>query len=1206
MRKIEKSLLVFVIASAPAFAGASMLSPIIYNGQLSDKCWVGPKFLPGPTTGVYALNFPLTQDYTRGDRHLDGVALNGAAVGEQRWEIPAPRKVYTSGLTTVFMAKAGDTLTPTFNFKGTWMNGFVYIDFDNDGQFTPVLNADGTVAAKSDLVAYSNYKKKNSAGKSSGNGDVLNPPTFTLPSDLAPGIYRMRYKVDWDDIQPGGNAEILKNGGAICDVLLNVHGDDCMVSAVGNTVAAADGSALAKTVLPFAQDLKIKVLPSLHENEEFVRLRIRHGYHLSGDAVVNGNPQYQDNYISASVLEMNDYVIPGKYLDGEVEIEAEYAPKGEYETHIAEGEAYTRSDRHLDAVGLICDGKQQKVAIPTPRMVYTKLLNESLQVKAGQEVTPVFDFSTDWMNGYVYLDRNNDGVFSADLDSEGKIPTDSDIMAFSHYKGKDSKGKTTNGGQVTPPSFVVPADLVPGFYRMRYKVDWDFLDPAGRMGDNNNILANGGAICDVLLNVHEETCLVEAKVDQHVEVLTLLGEQLSKSSVPFGQELSLKLKVADGYICEAVRVRHGYHLDGPAVVNGNPQYQDEIIPAYLFSANGVTIPADYMDGEVRIQPIIVAGSAVVGEDYDLNFDQKAERAQEGSVLKHVVWSAAQGGTTTITLPADQKTVYRDFTPQSVSVVPGDKVNVALDALGKGVHAYLYIDMNQDGQLGHSVDQDGKTGDFSELRSYTYHQGKNSLGETVTDAAAINNLPEFEIPEDLPVGNYRARLKIDVDNLEAAGSQEIAAAGGYVVDFLLNVHRTSHPVKVFTTNGNVYGPESAALPMQIAPYTSLQLVPTPFAEGYKAEKMVIKLGHNFDGPQYVHGNRQWQELEVEAGPYTLPAAEVEGDVAISVHYEKSQDAVYELVFSDDFNGENGTQPDADKWIRSPRQGATWNRWISNSEEVVYLQDGNLVTRAIPNPDKVSDPVPMITGAIQSEGKFGFKYGKVECRAKANVWKGTFPAIWLMPVDQRDGWPSCGEIDIFETIDNDHKAYHTIHTHWTYDLKHGPNGSNQPAQHDRYHTYGFEWDATSLKFFVDGKHSWTYRKSNKQNELNQGQWPFDKQFYLILNQSVGNHNVWASYPDENHVYEFLVDWVRVYQKPGMENSNGLVGVEGVKAEQLLDVDVENGDLWLHAGMPVKVRIYDMTGRCLYAKQLQGEERVALAPGAYVVNGKKVLVK
>ena len=60
-----------------------------------------------------------------------------------------------------------------------------------------------------------------------------------------------------------------------------------------------------------------------------------------------------------------------------------------------------------------------------------------------------------------------------------------------------------------------------------------------------------------------------------------------------------------------------------------------------------------------------------------------------------------------------------------------------------------------------------------------------------------------------------------------------------------------------------------------------------------------------------------------------------------------DREWKLVFSDEFNQKNGSQPDPTKWVRCIRYNAGWNRWISNSKEVVYIKNGQLVCRAIPN-------------------------------------------------------------------------------------------------------------------------------------------------------------------------------------------------------------------------------------------------------------------
>ena len=262
----------------------------------------------------------------------------------------------------------------------------------------------------------------------------------------------------------------------------------------------------------------------------------------------------------------------------------------------------------------------------------------------------------------------------------------------------------------------------------------------------------------------------------------------------------------------------------------------------------------------------------------------------------------------------------------------------------------------------------------------------------------------------------------------------------------------------------------------------------------------------------------------------------------------------------------------------------------------------MARAIPNPDQEADPVPMITGGVQSSGKFSFKYGKIEARVLTNPYTGNFPAFWLMPQDQSAGWPSCGEIDIWEQIDSQNTAYHTVHSHWTYDLHNtgNPRSSfNETVQMDRYHTYGFEWTEQELRWYVDGRQVASYAKSADSNALAQGQWPFDKAFYIILNQSVGNGS-WAANADVNHTYETRFDWVRVYQLDSQIDA-----VRPAAGADRLKVSAARGAIEVSSPRAVMVRVYDIAGRCLFADQVEGAERIAVPQGIYVVNGQKVAV-
>ena len=344
----------------------------------------------------------------------------------------------------------------------------------------------------------------------------------------------------------------------------------------------------------------------------------------------------------------------------------------------------------------------------------------------------------------------------------------------------------------------------------------------------------------------------------------------------------------------------------------------------------------------------------------------------------------------------------------------------------------------------------------------------------------------------------------------------------------------------------------------------------------------RVGWNCDtGLTIRHGDDEYVITDLKKGAYvteiTIPADKVNGDITISGEWvfdaDNNNKNAMVLSFAEEFNGEG--EPTSEYWSRTARQGATWNRWCSNSPLVVYEEGGALHCRAIPNPDRTSDNVPMITGGVKTQGKFDFQWGRVEARIKTIPHTGTFPAFWMMPTDNSKGWPNNGEIDIWETIDNGDVAYGTVHTNWTYNLNKGGNGGNMGGiDYDLWHIYSVEWDATSITWYVDGQKMWTYNKSTDQNALNNGQWPFDAPFYLILNQSVGNGS-WARPADESFTYETLFDWVRVYQK------QEYTGVEDV----LTDV----------SGAVCDKEYCDLSGR---------KFKETPSTGVYIHNGKLVL--
>ena len=249
---------------------------------------------------------------------------------------------------------------------------------------------------------------------------------------------------------------------------------------------------------------------------------------------------------------------------------------------------------------------------------------------------------------------------------------------------------------------------------------------------------------------------------------------------------------------------------------------------------------------------------------------------------------------------------------------------------------------------------------------------------------------------------------------------------------------------------------------------------------------------------------------------------------TVTMEAQTSGDYVLVFSDEFNQPNGSQPDPAKWNRHQRGTSTWSRWISNSEKVVFIKNGTLVCRAIPNKYESGDTATMLTGAINTKNKFDFQYGKVEVRMRTNLIQGNFPAVWMVPTPgQQDS--RYGEIDIVEMFGNQGKSAHTAHSHRSYTLK--KEGIKREFKEDvsvkKWHVYGLEWTKDKLIWTVDGKQVGEYRKDNNPQMEAEGQWTFDRPFYMILNQSVGNGSHPLLVPNVKKTYETQFDWIRVYQ-------------------------------------------------------------------------------
>lgn len=249
--------------------------------------------------------------------------------------------------------------------------------------------------------------------------------------------------------------------------------------------------------------------------------------------------------------------------------------------------------------------------------------------------------------------------------------------------------------------------------------------------------------------------------------------------------------------------------------------------------------------------------------------------------------------------------------------------------------------------------------------------------------------------------------------------------------------------------------------------------------------------------------------------------------------------YNLLWNDEFE-DNSLNKDI--WDYEPHQPGWVNSELqeyTTSEKNVFLKDGKLVIKALKTKDSKGKDY-YTSGKVTTQKKKNFMYGKVEVRAKVPEGKGLWPAIWMMPKDEKfyGQWPKCGEIDIMEVLGNQtNTAYGTIHygephaqQQGTYVLKEGTFASD-------FHDFSVEWEPGEMRFYVDGNlyktvNDWFTAEKEVEKPYPA---PFNQQFFVQLNLAVGG--TWPGNPDSTTSFDnadFEVDYVRVYQKSSYDSN------------------------------------------------------------------------
>lgn len=300
--------------------------------------------------------------------------------------------------------------------------------------------------------------------------------------------------------------------------------------------------------------------------------------------------------------------------------------------------------------------------------------------------------------------------------------------------------------------------------------------------------------------------------------------------------------------------------------------------------------------------------------------------------------------------------------------------------------------------------------------------------------------------------------------------------------------------------------------------------------------------------------------------------------------------WQLIYNEDFDGNALDRSIWHNEVNCYGGGNNELQCYTDGNHNVFVDDGHLIIEArqesfsgpahfddSPEYDPRDQSVTRdyTSARIRTKHALDIQYGRVEVRAKLPQGQGLWPAIWMLPTENRyGGWPHSGEIDIMEAVNlNSQRADNLIYG----TLHYGDTSPNNSYTHTKtslvsepwadFHEYAIEWEQNEIRWFIDGTHYATQRPANQDQigwftvpraagyepkPTSEGGMPFNHPFHLILNVAVGGN--WPGEVGDNTLFpqRMEIDYVRVYecaegnqQGEGCANSVNAINPEVIPA-------------------------------------------------------------
>lgn len=289
--------------------------------------------------------------------------------------------IYRDATAQVAEFAPGSTVKVTANYVGSWMHGYLWIDYNKDYQFTYELDSNNLPTASSELVGFSNYSTNpnnsgtwhNSNGNTTSGGGGGTPNagfSFVVPEDLPAGEYRARYIVDYNAIdpvpQPNRSDNTLEaNGGMVADFTIRI----AVPTKYNVTIAPAEHG----TIKVLAGSEEIASGSQVNEGTVITIAGDAERGYMLGSATVNGTP------IEGFTYEVNEDVeIGGTFVD---KVASYTAPAGHVETN--------GTNTYVETINTTGAAKDMTAAFteqPTDDNIYA-LIEDKAEVVPGESFT---------------------------------------------------------------------------------------------------------------------------------------------------------------------------------------------------------------------------------------------------------------------------------------------------------------------------------------------------------------------------------------------------------------------------------------------------------------------------------------------------------------------------------------------------------------------------------------------------------------------------------------------------------------------------------------------------------------------------------------------------------------------------------------------------------------------------------------------------